>query len=295
MQVSEAPVSMRCDSDTLRGVLALPLEGACDTAVVFVVGGPQYRVGSHRQFVHLARSLAEAGFATLRFDVRGMGDSDGARRSFEDIGPDIQAAVAATRQHTGAQRVVLWGLCDGASAALLYLHATQDPQVAGLILANPWVRTEEGLAKTQLRHYYGRRLLSSHFWSEFFRGRVAGQAARDLLRNLRLALLGSPGPRSASGAVPDYRERMARAWQGFNGPILLVLSENDYTAKEFLVHTAEQRSWQGALSCPKVRRFDAIGADHTFSSEASRAAVAKACIDWLDSDALLRKTPGSPS
>ncbi len=47
--------------------------------VLIVVGGPQYRVGSHRQFVLLARALAARGFAAMRFDCTGMGDSDGAR------------------------------------------------------------------------------------------------------------------------------------------------------------------------------------------------------------------------
>jgi len=47
-------------------------------------------VGSHRQFVQLARRLAKQGYPTLRFDYRGMGDSEGVYRSFENVGPDLQ-------------------------------------------------------------------------------------------------------------------------------------------------------------------------------------------------------------
>ena len=57
-----------CDGDALLGVLARPAEPSA-VGVVIVVGGPQYRVGSHRHFVLLARRLATAGHPTLRFDV----------------------------------------------------------------------------------------------------------------------------------------------------------------------------------------------------------------------------------
>lgn len=291
MNLVETPTAVVCEGDTMLGVLAGPagLPAPHDLAVVFVVGGPQYRVGSHRQFVQLAREMASAGYPTLRFDVRGMGDSEGSRRGFEDQSADIAAAVASVCASTGARRVVLWGLCDGASAALLYLHQQDDPRIAGLILANPWVRSEEGLAKTQLRHYYGRRLLSPNFWSELAKGRVTGQALRDLLRNLRLALLGSPAAKYDSDASQDFRERMAVAWLRFSGPILLILSENDYTAKEFIGHASEQRAWQGALSRSRVQRVDLPDSDHTFSTQAGRATVARICVNWLGSVALGRE------
>ena len=58
-----------------------------------IVGGRQYRVGSGRFFVVAARALAQRGVPVLRFDSRGMGDSDGAIQSFTEQQPDIQAAV----------------------------------------------------------------------------------------------------------------------------------------------------------------------------------------------------------
>ena len=56
--------------------------------VIILIGGPQYRAGAHRQFVHLARSLADEGIACLRFDFRGMGDSSGEARTFRFVGND---------------------------------------------------------------------------------------------------------------------------------------------------------------------------------------------------------------
>lgn len=94
--------------------------------VLIIVGGPQYRVGSHRQFVLLSRRLAGEGYPAMRFDYRGMGDAGGAMRSFEDVRADIGAAIEAfQRAVPSLRRIVLWGLCDAASAALLYVRRRQ--------------------------------------------------------------------------------------------------------------------------------------------------------------------------
>ena len=62
---SESAIAFACAGERLLGIVTRPQQAAT-TGVVIVVGGPQYRVGSHRQFVLLARDLAEAGYAVLR-------------------------------------------------------------------------------------------------------------------------------------------------------------------------------------------------------------------------------------
>ena len=76
MNFSEHAIAFDCVEEQLLGVVSLPAQ-ASDIGVLVIVGGPQYRVGSHRQFVLLARYLAASGYPVLRFDVRGMGDSSG--------------------------------------------------------------------------------------------------------------------------------------------------------------------------------------------------------------------------
>src|SRR5436190_1422083 len=132
-----------CGSDRLWGILSRPAGGSTpsSTAVVIVVGGPQYRVGSHRQFVLLARALARGGVPALRFDYRGMGDSEGERRDFESVAPDLRAAVDALCVACPAtRRVVAWGLCDGASAVLMF--AAGDARSQGIAAAHPWAARE---------------------------------------------------------------------------------------------------------------------------------------------------------
>jgi len=283
--IVESTVAFGCAGESLHGIVAAPAQpGApAGVGVVVVVGGPQYRAGAHRQFVQLARALAEAGHPVLRFDVRGMGDSSGSQRSFESLSEDIGAAVGALqRAQPGVGKVVLWGLCDGASAALLYLNDTRDKRIAGLCLVNPWVRSEASLARTHVRHYYLQRLLQPAFWRKLASGGVGLRALRDLGRSVRLAVAGGSDA-SPAEAVRDapYQDLMARACQRFDGPVMLLLSDEDYTAKEFADRAATDPAWRRALARPNVARVTVEKADHTLSDRPARLALEAACVRWL--------------
>ncbi len=278
LSFSDVPVLIPCDGDVLLGIVSRP-EQALTIGLVVVVGGPQYRVGSHRQFVLLAHRLADAGYPVLRFDYRGMGDSDGGDCDFDRVDEDIAQAISALQQTCpGVRRVVLWGLCDGASAALLYCHNRSDARIAGLCLLNPWVRTEASLARTTVKHYYIDRLLQKAFWLKLFSGRVAlRQALGGMLRNLALM---RRRPNAHSGGHP-FQEKMALAWRRFPGSIQLILSGGDYTAKEFTELASTSPEWQGCLSRPALHRVDIAEADHTFSRAGWRLAVEQAVLSWM--------------
>ena len=267
----------RCQDARQIGVLSAPTQPpAHDLGVLVIVGGPQVRTGSHRQFVQLARHLAAHGFPTLRFDVRGMGDSDGEPRNFEALGDDIAAALAAFTAHApGVRRTVMWGLCDAASAALLYLHERQDPRVAGLVLLNPWARTEQGQAQAQLKHYYWDRLRQKAFWQKLLSGGVAVKAARDLIGNLRQARAPAASP------ALHYTARMGQAWRAFAGPVLLILSGRDLTAKEFVDHRASAPAWQPPRDAGNTQEHTLADATHTFAEPGMKQQVEALCLDWL--------------
>ena len=277
MNCAEQAVCFDCTGEQCVGILSHPSTPA-ETAVVVIVGGPQYRAGSHRQFVHLARALAQAGHAVLRFDYRGMGDASGAHRDFLGVSADIAAAIDALQRRLPAvRRVALWGLCDAASAALLYWQETRDPRVAGMCLLNPWARSEASLARAHVKHYYRQRLMQREFWVKLLSGKVAGKAFAGLLQNLRLVRRGPAG----QGPGP-FQQRMALAWGSFTGSILLLLSGDDYTAREFVEFSSMDPAWSGLLQQPHVQRHDVAGADHTFSSARQRAVVESLTLGWLD-------------
>ncbi|GAB3267148.1 alpha/beta hydrolase family protein [Chitinimonas naiadis] len=279
MSIQEDAIVFDCEGSELLGIIASSPLQARDCGVVIIVGGPQYRVGSHRQFLHLSRRLAEAGYPCMRFDYRGMGDSEGDGRDFESVSSDIAAAIKAFQQtRPDLKRIVLWGLCDAASAALLYWHERQDQRLIGLCLLNPWVRGEATQARAQVKHYYGQRLLQPAFWRKLLRGEVGVIRA--------LAGLVSAMHRARSKApcnTPNlpFPRRMAEGWRSYPGKLLLILSGQDYTAKEFLECANSEAAWSGLLDQHKVSRHDLLGADHTFSTAAGRAEVEQLTLNWL--------------
>lgn len=277
---NEAVLQIDCGSDRLPGMLTTPpAQTACsNTAILVIVGGPQYRVGSHRQFVHLARALAREGHVVLRFDYRGVGDAPGSARTFEDAGPDLHAAIdAAMHAHANVRRVVLWGLCDAASLALM--HGARHPHVAGMVLANPWVRSPASLAAATVKRYYVRRALEPDFWRRLFTGRFDWRAsARSIAENIA-RMLPLRTARPAEGQC--YQTRMALGLAGFEGPVLLLLSGNDMTAQEFVEYAAGASEWKGLLTAARISRIDLRSADHTFSTRRWKDDVARHTHTWI--------------
>ncbi|MGM9514266.1 hydrolase 1, exosortase A system-associated [Roseateles sp. DB2] len=268
------PVS--CEGLSLPGILSLPLGGPSRLGVIVLVGGPQYRIGAHRFFVSLARQLAGHGAAVLRFDHRGMGDAPGEAAGFEHLDPEINAAIDALQQACPTvERVLLWGLCDGASAALLHARLG-DARVAGLLLANPWVRSERSLAQARTRHYYPARLASADFWRRLLSGQVRWSSLRGALGALR----GASRRAASQEARGDFRTGMREGLTRFEGRVLCLLSGADLTAQEF-VETLREPAWAALGSRPGFSLQWLDGADHTFSDPEHRAAALNLSAQWL--------------
>lgn len=272
------PIVFPCQGDDLVGILHLPANPG-PKGVVIVPGAPQYRAGSHRQFLHLARDLAAAGVSVLRFDYRGTGDSDGDFKGFEALDDDIAAAVdALTAQAPGVREVVLWGLCDGASAAAFY--GTRDPRIAGLVLVNPWARSEATLAEARVKHYYTQRLFDAEFWRKLIRFEVnPARALGGFLGNWRTARGGGEADETA-----DLPDRVGRALTKFEKPMLVVLSGADLTAQEFdqAVLRSPARGGWAARENVTVQRLE--GANHTYSTAVWRSQIHSWIRQWLSGD-----------
>ena len=292
-RAADAPVralAFDCQGERLYGVLDLPSQPpAGGRGVLIVVGGPQYRAGSHRQFTLLARRLAAQGIPAMRFDYRGMGDSEGEIRNFEQVEDDLRAAVDRFMlELPGLREVVLWGLCDGASASSLY--APLDSRVTGLALLNPWVRTEEGAAKAMLKHYYRDRLLDPALWKKIASGQFdyAGaarsffQLAGSVLTPKRAASDETAEQTGAGQAGPGpLPERMHSALSAFRGRVLVMLSGADLTAQEFGDVAGGSRPWRELLASSRFTRHTLPGADHTCSQRGWQDQVEDWTCAWL--------------
>lgn len=284
MNYSEHAFTFNCCACRLLGIATQP-DLPADTGVLILVGGPQYRAGSHRQFTLLARQLAAQGIASMRFDYRGMGDSEGEARTFEQVDDDIRAATNTFIEHVPAmQRVVIWGLCDAASSALFYAHT--DTRISGLILLNPWVHTEAGAVRNRLRHYYLDRLMQRSFWTKLLSGKIQlGESVSDLTKSAQSVISAehsSPlkccDPRHGS---PGYIERMLHGLQKFQGEALLLLSGNDMVAQEFMTLMQHDKRWRKASRASNISRDILKNANHTFSSQTWRGEAANRTAQWL--------------
>lgn len=287
MNSAESALAFPCGTDELVAVVH---RGAAEArvGVLVVVGGPQYRVGSHRQFVLLARGLAGQGLPVMRFDYRGMGDASGHVLTFEESGEDIRRAIDKFFLCEPTLRsVVIWGLCDAASAALFYAH--RDARVSGLVLLNPWVRTEAGMAKAYMKHYYLQRAFSPEFWKKAVTGKLNLAAALKGFMALAVKLRGGEKPEGLAGrgtqtiaVTAPLPERMAQGWDKFKGPVLLILSgNNDYVADEFRDLVTASRSWQRRVKRSDVTWQDFPAANHTFSRSDWRHQVEQWTGQWI--------------
>lgn len=286
---SEKPVTFSCDGNPLHGIFSIP-ETEARTAVVIVVGGPQFRVGSHRQFVLLARFLAAHGILVMRFDYSGMGYSEGPGKNFYEIDEDIASAIALVHTtNPNIERIFLWGLCDAAAALAFYAY--QDSRINGLVLLNPWVRSEESHSKMLLSEYYSRRLTDWAKWKELlvapqkiipavvsFAGVVLNimksvfQVKTESNTDFRLSL---------EHRKNDIADAMFKGLSHYSGKICLILSGNDLTAAEF-EQVLENSGWlQDKSNQTKTKIHRIQNATHTFPSQEWRSQVERITLDFV--------------
>lgn len=280
MNYTEQAFIFNCADCRLIGITTRP-ETSSEIGVLILVGGPQYRAGSHRQFTLLARQLAAHGIAAMRFDYRGMGDSEGDAQTFETVDEDIRAAINTFLERVPSiHRVAIWGLCDAASSALLYAHT--DARVSRLILLNPWVHTEAGSARAQLKYYYLARLSQRSFWTKLLTGKVKMiQSVGDLKQSAQSMANSDEKPGDPRHGSPGYIARMLHGLQAFQGEILVILSGNDLVAQEYISLTQRDKSWKKTCASSRITRWILKEANHTFSSQTWRDEVCNRTIRYL--------------
>jgi exosortase A-associated hydrolase 1 len=263
MKLEQRALRFNCQGSGLVGIIDVP-ERPLQRGLLLLADGPQYRVGSHRQFTLLSRALAVHGIPVMRFDRRGMGDSEGEPRPFDAIGDDIRAALREFFFHLpDMKETVILGLGDAAAGAALY--APHDERVRGLVLLNPQLRRAPVGAPQALGHHYLARLGEVAFWKKIAAGEVdfaAGAAA--LRQNVRLA----SGERR--GALT---RRLAASLADFGGQVLVVLGGADPSASDAARLLARHRV--------RCRRVDIPHADHAFASREWREQVVTTSANWI--------------
>jgi exosortase A-associated hydrolase 1 len=262
MNIDQRALRFHCHGCSLVGIVDVP-ERPLPRGVLIIADVRQYRVGSHRQSTLLSRVLAARGIPVMRFDRRGMGDSEGDPRGVDTIEDDVRAAMKEFFIHVPEmEEVVLLGLGDAAAAAAFY--APGDERVCGLLLLNPSLRGDQGEAR-EARQYYLARLGEVAFWKKVASGRVDFAASAAALRhNLRQAA------HERRALLP---RRFIDSVAGFRGQVLVVVGGDDPAAHQ-LARLLEPRQF-------KYRRVDIARANHTFASREWREEVATTSANWL--------------
>jgi dienelactone hydrolase len=154
----------------MAAVLAEPGAQTANRPHAFLLlnAGLIHRVGPHRLYVRIARQLAAAGYAALRFDLSGRGDNEVRRDGaafLESSLAETRAAMDFLEQTTGARRFVLFGICSGAINSLQ--AAIADERVAGVIAVDGPAYPTTG----HLIRRYAKRLMEAETWLNTLQGR----------------------------------------------------------------------------------------------------------------------------
>lgn len=238
-------IAFECTSDTLIGTL----DSADGPAgLLIVTGGNELRCGPYGSHAELAQKVSAAGFPVMRFDRRGVGDSNGFNAGFTQSSDDIAAAITEFRSaFPRMKHVAAYGNCDAASALML----AQGQGCDALVLANPWTFDPEMEAEPEaavppqmtsgaIRAHYLRRLTDPRALLRLLTGKVRiGQLAGSLADAAKAA----PPPSSLA-------QDMAAGLAQFSGSVSLLIAEHDRTGQVFLSHwnSADQR----LRICPKA-------------------------------------------
>ncbi len=246
-------VTFSCEGFALRGTLRRPGGAAgARTGVVLLNQGPLDRSGAHQISTKIAKRLnATFQLPTLQFDARGVGESDGDwaisaggepiqqvyGRIFNGAWkPDTLAAISYFQQAAAIDKVVLVGLCGGASTALHV--AALHPAVSGVAMVGMPVRHDanapglSGLADGFIRDEsskYFQKLLSLNAWKRLLTLQTDFATFRDVMI-----------ARLTGGAVPGSEKAISSCISESFGAavaarrrLLFVYGENDYYWTEF--------------------------------------------------------------
>ncbi|MBS0623871.1 MAG: alpha/beta hydrolase [Verrucomicrobia bacterium] len=130
------------------GMLHLPEKVSLPPVVVFLHGFASNKYGHNRSYVTFAEELCRAGIASVRFDFRGSGDSEGSPSvvSFEDLIEDALGVLNHVRnlKSVDVQRIGVFGASLGGTIAVM--AAKSQPSIKTMALWSPvasgelWVR-----------------------------------------------------------------------------------------------------------------------------------------------------------
>lgn len=210
----------------LAGTLTLPKQGEKSAAVILIAGsGPNDRdetIFGHKPFWVLADHLTRQGIAVLRFDKRGIGESEGEYflATSKDFADDVNAAISylKTREEIDASNIGLIGHSEGGIIAPMV--ATRNNDVKFVVLMAGLGVTGTELVLAQHQHEFDKLPLTDEKKEEL----------NDVLINLYSNVLSWSEYAGSNEERNQLKEDLATLWQN------LTLETQAETQKEAFIN-----------------------------------------------------------
>jgi uncharacterized protein len=204
---NDEAVKIPANGFSLAGTLSKPMTRKDKTLpVVILVGGSgqtdrDETVFNIPVFGQLAGALADAGYAVLRYDKRGIGQSGGRAdaATLADYADDVRATVQfmQERKDIDQKRIAVFGHSEGGSVAML--AAAKDKHIAALVLVAALGVTGAELNMEQVTHALDRSKPTD----------ADRQTTLDLQKRIQTAVLTGKGWETIP---PALRKRAETAW-----------------------------------------------------------------------------------
>lgn len=281
----ESAFAFSCCGDDLVGFLHGGDPGCAVGVLALVAGGPQYRGGVGRQMVTLGRRLSSEGIPVMRFDHRGLGDSEGTFRRFKAMEDDIATAITEFKRRVPNLRgVILWGGCDAATSALINAH--KFPDVIGVIAGNPFVVTSAGSTKVVRQHYLS-RIRQASFWKKLARREYnLVDYLTAALGKLRRVMSDSANKTSVKISrddedQSDFTVDLLTGLRNFEGKVLFLMGDRFLlsTAFDTLIDSSDE--WRSAYGKSSYERRNIKGGDQVFSTSEAQTRLFDTASEWI--------------
>jgi len=213
--VCETVYTVRHSTNSLFGILSEPgpdVEPG-DLCVLFLNAGAVRHTGPNRMWVEAARRWAAQGVRSLRLDLAGIGESDGAHTLgtellYRDHMVDqIEVALDSLRDRLGVRRFVLIGLCSGAFWA--FQATVRRGDICSAILLNPRLFFWD--PEVDRRRLLRRTVSGLSEWKDW-RRLANGEVPLERIKQVARIALGTFQAANGNQHLQIPPEAMARAW-----------------------------------------------------------------------------------
>lgn len=292
--------SMRIEEEACRfgeeghlfGILSRSTPPGDKPAILMLNAGAIHHVGPNRLYATLSRQLAARGFACLRMDLEGLGDSvlrtEGRENHPYPLNAieDVDAAIEFLKQR-GYTRFVALGLCSGSHTAFHAALRLPHQPIDELILINPWVfYWVEGMSLDTTRHFqdvaaYKKSMKDPARWKKLLRGevnllriaKVGFNHVHSIVASKAQALGEILGVGTDSRLSKDLKKLLARR------RIAIFVADGD-PGRDILMHDA-RRTATRALRSGTLDLQVIPGADHTFTQSRPRRDLVERVVGHL--------------